>query len=207
MCITDADFGRAYLTDAWATRFIASMFSRFVVVFVGYSYNDVVMSYLSRGLPPTAQRPRYAFSVNDEESLRKWSHLSIKPLLYSTTDAANPHEAITDSVSKLVEILNSGLLGQAQRIQSILQSSPPLEGEDSDFLKFSLSKSDTAQIFFRHARSRDVEVTQWLNWLEKHEVLKSLFNPKAELDDAALQLSRWLADLFVAEHSQELQQH
>jgi hypothetical protein len=50
--LTDQDFGRAYLTQAWATRFLLSMFSEYTVLFVGYSHDDTVMHYLSRGLPP-----------------------------------------------------------------------------------------------------------------------------------------------------------
>ena len=60
--LTDEDFGSAYLTKAWASRFLAAMFSEYVVLFVGYSHNDTVMSYLARGLPPVKQRARFAFS-------------------------------------------------------------------------------------------------------------------------------------------------
>src|ERR1017187_8913276 len=42
--LTDEDFGRAYLTQTRASRFLAAMFSRYVVLFVGYSHNDAVMN-------------------------------------------------------------------------------------------------------------------------------------------------------------------
>src|SRR5207247_1672794 len=60
--LTDEDFGRAYLTQAWASRFLAAMFSRYVVLFVGYSHDDTVMNYLARGLPPVAQKARFALT-------------------------------------------------------------------------------------------------------------------------------------------------
>ena len=40
--VTDADFGQAYLRDAWATRFLERMFSRYTVLFIGYSHSDLV---------------------------------------------------------------------------------------------------------------------------------------------------------------------
>ena len=38
MVLTDADFGRAYLTEGWARRFLAELFRSFTVMFVGYSH-------------------------------------------------------------------------------------------------------------------------------------------------------------------------
>ena len=52
MVITDEDFGRAYMTEGWAARFLVELFSNFTILFVGYSYDDTIMSYLTRALPP-----------------------------------------------------------------------------------------------------------------------------------------------------------
>ena len=46
LVLTAADFGRAYLTERWAARFITELFREFTVVFVGYSVADPVI-----GLP------------------------------------------------------------------------------------------------------------------------------------------------------------
>jgi hypothetical protein len=40
------DFGTAYLTERWASRFVAELFNHFTVLFVGYGMNDPVMRYL-----------------------------------------------------------------------------------------------------------------------------------------------------------------
>jgi hypothetical protein len=50
LIVTDRDFGKAYLTDAWAARFVERMFAQYTVLFIGYSHNDVIMKYLARGL-------------------------------------------------------------------------------------------------------------------------------------------------------------
>src|SRR5947207_1465711 len=50
LVLTDSDFGRAYITDGWATRFLERLFSRFVVLFVGYSHQDMLLTYLARGV-------------------------------------------------------------------------------------------------------------------------------------------------------------
>ena len=46
LVLTSADFGRAYLTEQWAARFITELFREFTVVFIGYSISDPVMSYM-----------------------------------------------------------------------------------------------------------------------------------------------------------------
>lgn len=46
LVLTSADFGRAYLTEGWAARFVSALFADFTVVFVGYSLSDPVMRYL-----------------------------------------------------------------------------------------------------------------------------------------------------------------
>jgi len=47
LVLTSADFGRAYLTDAWAARFVNRLFSDFTVLFIGYSLNDPVLRYMT----------------------------------------------------------------------------------------------------------------------------------------------------------------
>jgi hypothetical protein len=64
LVLTDDDFGRAYLTRAWATRFLQDMFSAYAVLFLGYSHNDPLMHYLSRGLNYRKAAPR--FMLTDE---------------------------------------------------------------------------------------------------------------------------------------------
>ena len=51
MVLTDADFGRAYIVEGWAQRFLVELFGCFTVLFVGYSHNDTIMNYLARALP------------------------------------------------------------------------------------------------------------------------------------------------------------
>ena len=46
LVLTSGDFGRAYLRDGWAARFIVELFREYTVLFVGYSLNDPIVSYL-----------------------------------------------------------------------------------------------------------------------------------------------------------------
>ena len=98
LVLTAADFGRAYLTERWAARFITELFREFTVVFVGYSLDDPVMSYMVDAL--AAERAKgatlkiaYAFAEYDsagglsEQKVRDaWLAKNVEPILYDRKD-------------------------------------------------------------------------------------------------------------------------
>ena len=97
LVLTAADFGRAYLTERWAARFITELFREFTVVFVGYSVGDPVMSYMVDAL--AAERAKgarfataYAFadadaSEADRSKVRDgWRAKNVEPILYDRRD-------------------------------------------------------------------------------------------------------------------------
>ena len=48
--LSSSEFGRAYLSDGWATQFIRSILEKYVVVFVGYTADDPPVQYLLEAL-------------------------------------------------------------------------------------------------------------------------------------------------------------
>ena len=80
LVLTDEDFGRVYLTDGWARRFLVGLFRNFPVLFVGYSHNDTILNYLARALPPDETKPRFA--LTDDNDLQRWNALGIEPIVY-----------------------------------------------------------------------------------------------------------------------------
>jgi hypothetical protein len=47
LIFTSGDFGSAYLTERWASKFVTELFSHYTVLFVGYSINDPVLRYMT----------------------------------------------------------------------------------------------------------------------------------------------------------------
>ncbi|MXY39709.1 MAG: hypothetical protein F4Y62_07920 [Rhodospirillaceae bacterium] len=93
LVLTAADFGRAYLTERWAARFVTELFREFTVVFVGYSIGDPVMSYMVDAL--AAERAKgarfataYAFADGDGSEAGRskvrdgWRAKNVEPILY-----------------------------------------------------------------------------------------------------------------------------
>ena len=96
LVLTSADFGRAYLTEAWAARFVARLFADFTVLFVGYSLNDPVLRYMTDAFAAENtelrwKRPNslaYIFSPYDGDvppDPQSFRHRNLEPIFYSST--------------------------------------------------------------------------------------------------------------------------
>jgi hypothetical protein len=85
--LSSADFGRAYLSEGWATNFIRHLLERYTVVLVGYQAEDPPVKYLLQGLNHDGQYDRsrlYAFDRGlPEEIEAKWRDRGVTAIAYS----------------------------------------------------------------------------------------------------------------------------
>ncbi len=114
LVLTAADFGRAYLTERWAARFVAELFREFTVLFVGYSVSDPVMAYLVDAL--AAERDKgariekaYAFADHDgssegiERARNGWLAKNVEPILYDRSDG---HRLLAETLTEWARVRN-----------------------------------------------------------------------------------------------------
>ncbi len=96
--LSSSEFGRAYLSDGWATSFVKDLLSRYYVVFVGYSADDPPVQYLLEALNRT-RGPMdgvYAFQSGDSNYAKfRWSHKGVTPIAY---DSAGNHAALWSTI-------------------------------------------------------------------------------------------------------------
>ena len=101
--LSSADFGHAYLSDGWATRYIQALLRRFRIVFVGYSADDPPVQYLLEALN-RFEKPGhklYAFQSGDAtQAMAQWAHKGVEPIAY---DSANGHAALWKTLSAWAE--------------------------------------------------------------------------------------------------------
>ncbi len=195
LVLTDADFGRAYLTQGWARRFVQRLFSRFVVLFVGYRHQDLPLLYLARGISAAEDGPgRYALTSPTADT--DWLNLGIKPVHYPMRAAPlAPHGALGDCLAKWAEIANLGSLGTEARVRGLVTSDRPLDPEDEDFLKQSLLDISTLRYFTRHA-----EDPRWLEWISELPEFGAVFVPSATLSKGSAELALWFSERFAIDH-------
>lgn len=90
LVLSSAEFGRAYLAEGWATRFIQDAIERYAIVFVGYTADDPPVQYLLEALNRKADKPKhglYAFQPgSDSEAAALWEHKGVTALAYPAKD-------------------------------------------------------------------------------------------------------------------------
>jgi len=115
--LTDSDFGRAYLTEGWARRFLVDVFRHFTVLFVGYSHSDTVMHYLARALPEQEVGRRYALDSTDGDP-QFWRLLGIQPILFPKSHKSDYSE-LYDGVRHLANHVRRGILDWQREISAL----------------------------------------------------------------------------------------
>ncbi len=97
------DLGRAYLADGWATRFMNQLISRYTVVLLGYSANDVPIRYLLEGLNARGSKPKlFAFAEGEPgETKERWWDRGVMAIPYRAEDSK--HSALWNTLSAWAE--------------------------------------------------------------------------------------------------------
>ncbi len=192
--LTDVDFGRAYLTDAWASRFLYQMFLTYTVLFIGYSHDDVVMKYIAKGLPADLGPRRFILT---EKRNRQWKPFGIQPLYYDLQDG-DSHVALTEGIQEWAIETHRCLYEKSEQIRSLVETAPPIFGTKNDhYLRDAVRKVETAR-FFRKYTQRP----EYLEWARNHGILKPLFSPEP-LDEAEAQIAEWFVYQCIPSHHEE----
>ena len=196
MVLTDEDFGRAYLTEGWARRFLISLFRQYTVLFVGYSHSDTDMHYLARALP-VSEAKRFALIGSDDNETQLWEARGIEPIVYSKPSGRD-YSALDMGVKRLADILRRGVLEWKNVIRVIARRTPPVNREDVDIIEESLRDAVKTRFFAEHASS-----PEWIDWLDERNHLDALFG-EGDLSNTDRHLIQWLAERFACSSADEL---
>lgn len=196
LVVTDADFGHAYLREAWAARFLERMFSVFTVLFIGYSHGDVVMQYMARSLGREGRR----YVLTDDADSADWGRLGLTAINYPVVERS--HGALADALERWAELTAWGRLDHRRRIAALVEQGPPSIPEEISYLERALADPDQARFFTEAATD-----AAWLQWVATRPQFALLFTPPPTNDSVAeavaWTLTRWFADnfAFIEEHS------
>jgi hypothetical protein len=194
LVLTDAEFGRAYLIDGYATRFLTEMFSAYVVLFVGYSHRDTVMQYMARAFIRANQR--FAFSAADEPP--RWKQLGITPIVFPTRPAPATYGAIDDALAAWGQRTKMGLLDHETRIAAMVAGEPPLARDAADYARAVVADEKTLRFFVRACSS-----LEWFKWIENEGFLSGLTTSTGSTTARDDVLAWWIARILLVEHANE----
>jgi hypothetical protein len=121
LVVSSGDFGRAYLTERWAARFVGELFRRYIVCFVGYSIGDPVLRYMMDALAADRMLgettlPAYAFAQytegNEEEVENEWGVKHVTPILYKVK--SQDHSILHLTLEEWANTYRDGVNGKEQ---------------------------------------------------------------------------------------------
>lgn len=143
LVITSGDFGLAYLTERWASRFVSTLLKEYTVCFIGYSIDDPVMRYMMDALAadrelgedaPTA----YAFGScapgEDKEAYLQWEAKGVEPILYQVPKGSNDHSQLHDTLKNWAEIYQKGITGKENVVNTHALAHPSRSTAQDNFI-------------------------------------------------------------------------
>lgn len=120
---TSADFGTAYLTEGWASRFVTELFRNYTVLFIGYSIDDPVLRYMTDAIAAERRNEKtnfkesYVIARQENEShakdIAKWEAKGVIPILFK-----NDFDHLHNTLKAWANHSKDGLNGKAHIIQS-----------------------------------------------------------------------------------------
>lgn len=152
LVLTSADFGRAYLTDAWAARFVAKLFADFTVLFIGYSLNDPVLRYMTDAFAAEdaearvirERGPAYIFTPYQGRSLpdrQPFADRKLEPIFYNQ--------------ERHHRLLKSTLVAWAEARSDYLANTAALIRRIAPFRPDAIDPTDTANLLWAVAGRLD----------------------------------------------------
>lgn len=182
MVLTTEDFGKAYFSKGWAREFLLSLFSRYTVLFVGYSHSDVLVSYLEKGLKHAGIKPRWSLisSNSRDEEIKNWHNLGISTEKYLVDDKhpRNRHIALTEFFKDWVISVNESIFDRANRLKLTTKNKCPDDEATAELIDYDIKNPRLAQEF-----CNSIEDEDWISWMDKRGYFTPIFNDGKQGED------------------------
>ncbi|ALP48813.1 SIR2 family protein [Corynebacterium glutamicum] len=199
--LTDADFGEAYVTRGWASRFLVDVFSKFTVLFVGYSHRDPIMRYLAHGLPQNTSRFALLGTNGGPESStdkKFMEDFGITVIEYPSDDG---HVALPEVLNEWARRSGLDKLGVRQEIKEVIRNLDNATPPEQDFLAHQLNTdrgiTDFATITSKLDRHQQDSA---FKWIRDHGVFQRLFDRSQAgswQEDTEQVFGAWAASYFT----------
>ena len=140
LVVSSGDFGRAYLNERWAARFVSELFRKYTVCFIGYSINDPVLRYMTDALAADrllGESPLKPFAFGSyskgwkNKSSNEWAAKNVTPILYRNF---RRHRFLHETLRAWAETYRDGISGKESIVVTYAGSHPTQSTEEDDFV-------------------------------------------------------------------------
>ena len=140
LVLSSGDFGKAYLTERWASRFVTELFRRYSVCFIGYSISDPVLRYMMDALAADRAlgekgHEMFAFGSYSKGGRDKAEHIwktkNVTPILYKEH---KKHFYLRETLARWSKTYRDGLRGKEQIVAEAARLPPQQSTRQDDFI-------------------------------------------------------------------------
>ncbi|MCQ8866758.1 anti-phage defense-associated sirtuin Dsr1 [Vibrio splendidus] len=175
LVFTSGDFGLAYLTERWASRFVGELFRSYVICFVGYSINDPVLRYMMDALAADRMLGEvvpeaYAFGdfeLGKEKVVKdEWQAKGVTPILYPVEAESHDHSKLHNTLEIWSNTYSEGALGKESIVARHAIFPPTESTKEDDYVGrvlWALSEPSGTPA----KRFAELNPCPPINWLEK----------------------------------------
>lgn len=189
MILTASDFGKAYVTKAWASRFLVDLFNTYTVIFVGYSLNDILVRYIARSISADSKSHLFVL-VKRDESTREVESLGMTAVSFSK------YEDLPEIFADISRRISYSLFDKMETIGAVAaQPNQSTPADWRDAIRFLTEAPEDSQAAIAKAYADGAASFDAVRSLVKHGIDGFLFaNSHTRF---SLVLAQWVAASFA----------
>ena len=161
--LSTSQFGRAYLAEGWATKFIRQLLDNYTIVFIGYSADDPPVQYLLEALHQmeATHKKIYAFQSNDgDDVINRWKYKGVMPICFP----AGGYEILWKTLEAWAKRARNPDKWYEQVIKKFARNPRALQPFERGQIAHIVSSSEGAKKF---AEAKTVPSAEWLFVFDK----------------------------------------
>ena len=187
--LSSSDFGRAYLAEGWATRFVRLLLQRYTVVMIGYQAEDPPIKYLLQGLNSVSALNKGKFFTFDrgshEEIEAKWRDRGVTPISYG--GEKDDHSALWDTLAAWAERADNPAAWRDSVVELAQAGARKLEPHQRGMVCHLVRSSMGAKLF---ADAKSIPPAEWICVFDRTCRVSASTPQGFELDDDPSQSAR-----------------
>ena len=184
MVVTDEDFGKAYLTEGYASRFLVRLFESYTVLFIGYSYNDTILRYLTRAMSRKHSANRYILT---DDTKSDWYSLGVSAIYFPK----GSYKVLRNGIIKLGIYAKKALWDWKNQFLEFTDA-PPKDFTFETQVDYCLENENRSRTL-----ASCIHGAGWLELLDRKDVFACCFSDSKPINDNDVLWANWLCDGFV----------
>ncbi len=191
MVLTDEDFGKAYMTEGYVSRFLVRLFESYTVLFVGYGYHDIILKYLTRAMFRENSANRYILTCDKKSN---WKVLGISAIMFPE----GKFDLMKNGLVQLSNYAKKGLLDWKNQFLEIADN-PPKDLTIETEVDYCLENEYRSRVL-----SSCIHGVGWLELLDKKDVFACCFSDSIPVNKKGEIWANWLCEEFVGNDDKSL---